>query len=433
MARLRGTGMGAGMAMGTAAVIRLQSGAVLMPEMPARVASLLAMRRLTETPEVVLVAADLLTAQAIAASLSWARVVGIAAEHDLSSAVTPSIPTVIGVAGLMSAADDDVLILVDATRGVVLVEPDPIYLAQYTSEHDRVAPRNRIYLDEAHLPAQTLDGRAISVTAFAAEGELEIALAAGPDAVYHPLPLVFDPDDLRRHLSRTLATLAGKPLIVPYNQSVPLSPLVEAASMADITLCVADPEGGTAPNAALLQALGEDIAAAQAECGERDRLFGTPRIATMVNASRIWPPEESAALVDQLAACGVTRIVVSFAEGPATLEGLAEFTAAASISLLPVMCWLEEGLALAAPAIGVPASPPDGAPEDSLPPADAELAARTGPGAITDPAAVAQLLVGAGITGFIVGRSDIGRIKAAINADTFAGSREHLAQWLEAR
>src|SRR4051794_20970685 len=131
MARLRGTGLGAGMAMGTAAVVRMSTGVPLMPQAPERITTLIGQRRLTETPEVILVAEDYRTALALSASLGWAKVVGIAAERSDSDAAVPSIPTVTGLSGLMRQAADDVLILVDATRGVVLVDPDPIYLAQY--------------------------------------------------------------------------------------------------------------------------------------------------------------------------------------------------------------------------------------------------------------------------------------------------------------
>ena len=156
MARLRGTGLGAGMAMGTAAVVRRTAGVYVMPEPPPRIASLEAKRRLTETPEIVVAAEEYSTAFAIAASLAWATVVGIVTERDAQDAAIPAFPAVVGVTGLMAAVSDDTLVLVDATRGVVLIDPDPIYLAQYTAEHDRIVPKNRIYLDEEHIPAQTL-------------------------------------------------------------------------------------------------------------------------------------------------------------------------------------------------------------------------------------------------------------------------------------
>src|SRR4051794_32188262 len=128
MARLRGTGLGAGMAMGTAAVVRMRGSVPLMPEAPPRITALIAQRRLTETPEVIVVGDDYRNAVAIAASLPWAKVVGIAAERDDPDAAVPSIPAVTGMPGLLKATAEDVLVLVDATRGVVLIDPDPIYL-----------------------------------------------------------------------------------------------------------------------------------------------------------------------------------------------------------------------------------------------------------------------------------------------------------------
>src|SRR5262249_27033726 len=117
MAKLRGRGVGAGMAMGTAAGVGVAGGVPLLPEAPERIASLIAARRLTETPEVILVADDYRTALALAPSLSWAKVVGIASASAGAEAPVSSLPAVVDLSGLMSAAQDDVLLLVDASRG----------------------------------------------------------------------------------------------------------------------------------------------------------------------------------------------------------------------------------------------------------------------------------------------------------------------------
>src|SRR5690349_9264001 len=119
MARLRGTGLGAGMALGTAAVVRVRGGIPMTPEPPAALAAQIAQRRLTETPEVILVADDYRTGLALAGALSWAKVVGLAAGSAEPDAPVPPFPAVVNVAGLMDAMQDDMLMLVDAGRGIV--------------------------------------------------------------------------------------------------------------------------------------------------------------------------------------------------------------------------------------------------------------------------------------------------------------------------
>lgn len=402
MARLRGTGLGAGMAMGTAAVVRMRTGVPLMPEAPPRITAMVAQRRLTETPEVVVVAEDLRTALVLSASLPWATVVGIAVERDDPDAAIPSVPTVVGLPGLMRAAVDDVLILVDATRGVALIDPDPIYLAQYTAEHDRVAPKNRIYLDEAHLPAQTLDGRTLSVVAATDGVGVAAALASGPDALYHVLPLSFDPDDVRRHLAEVVAIAAGKPLIVPFNPSLPLTPLLEAASYADITLALSPSGTEFMPGGGTIAGLLREIELAQAECAERDVLFGTPRIAADISAASpdAWPPEEAvAALLEGAAAAGATRLIFCGSLEGDALHHLSALTAAASVNLMPVTFYLN------------PEAPSEG-PEDTEKTLSHHI----------------RLLIGAGVSAFLVSAESTQACKAIVRTVSLSECEEELAR-----
>src|SRR4051794_612975 len=102
MARLRGTGLGAGMAMGTAAVVSMRGGMPIAPGIPQRLVAQIAQHRLTETPEVIVVAEDYRTALAMTAAISWAKVVGIASERADPDAAVPPFPAVTGITGLMS-------------------------------------------------------------------------------------------------------------------------------------------------------------------------------------------------------------------------------------------------------------------------------------------------------------------------------------------
>src|SRR5579871_1311412 len=282
MARLRGSGLGVGMALGTAAVVTVRGGVPLLPEMPERIANLIATRRLSETPEVVLVARDYAMAYALASSLTWAKVVGIAAERAEPDAPFPPFPAVVSVPGLLAAATQDVLMLIDARNGVVLVDPDPISLSQYTAEHDHLAPKHRYYLDEAHLPAQTLDGRTLQIVASTEEesGGVGSAIEAGADRLYAALPLDFDSEAQRKNLMRLVNAAASKPLILAYNSVLSLPALLETAAYTDLTMAIPpSPEnedrGADAEGVARLVA---EMAVAQAECQEQDIPCGLPRL-----------------------------------------------------------------------------------------------------------------------------------------------------------
>src|SRR5580700_180707 len=113
MPRIRGIGVGSGMAIGTAAVIREKNGIPVPPSIPDRIAMQIATHRLAETPEVVLIARDFTTALAISSSISWARVAAIASETAPDGAPVLPIPVVMGLRGLVDMVQDDVLVLVD--------------------------------------------------------------------------------------------------------------------------------------------------------------------------------------------------------------------------------------------------------------------------------------------------------------------------------
>src|SRR5580658_8148902 len=129
MPRIRGIGLGSGMAIGTAAVIREKNGIPIPPSIPDRIAVQIATHRLAETPEVVLIARDFTTALALSSTITWARVAAIAAETTPPNAPVLPIPVVIGLPGLVDMVRDDVLVLVDAGSNFVFPDPDPIYLA----------------------------------------------------------------------------------------------------------------------------------------------------------------------------------------------------------------------------------------------------------------------------------------------------------------
>ena len=343
MARLRGEGLGTGLALGTAAVVRMRNGIPMLPEVPERIAQLLASRRLTETPEVVLIAPDYRTALAVSGSLSWGKVVAIAAEHAEEDSVVPPFPAVVNVSNLAGSVRDDVLILVDARNGVVLVDPDPVYLGQYTSEHARIAPRHRFHLEETHLPAQTQDGRAFQVIA-AVTSQLEIgsALEQGADALFVPfdsalLPLFVDAAARKRLLFELVDRAAGKPLIFFDEYSIEPLDLLVAGAQADITVIVPPREG--VPGLGLSEWTAQ-IQEAQEVCLENEIGFQTPRLGadiTMLYEDELWggwvSPEPA---VNALAEYGAVRLHFQW-HGEDLNPHFREIMAAAEGSTLPIL------------------------------------------------------------------------------------------------
>ncbi len=343
MARLRGTGVGAGMALGAAAVVRVRGGIPMLPEVPVRIAELVAMRRLTEVPEVILAVEDYRTGLTLAGALSWARVVGIAAESAEPDARIPPFPAVVGVPNLMSVVEDEMLLLVDAERGVVLADPDPIAIAQYQAEHDHIAPRHRFYLESAHLAAQTLDGRTLQVVArVTSEEEVAEAIEDGADALYVPfnvplLPATEDAQAQRYHLRTLTEQAAGKPLLLADDYALSARMLVEMAARAEITLTV--PPREDLEGLGLAECLAE-LQEAEAECFEEEMACSLPRLAVDIAAvPEQETPEQITARIEALAARGATQLLLSlegYSLDETMLPHLETLIAAARSHLLPV-------------------------------------------------------------------------------------------------
>ena len=408
MARLRGAGLGTGTVLGTAAVIRVRGGIPLMPEPPADIAERLALHRLTEKPEVILVADDYRTALVIAGALPWGTVTGIVAAYADADSPVPAVPAVVNVKDLMAQVDNGMLVLVDATRGVILADPDGMAVAHYQAEHDRIAPRRRLFLESVHLPARTLDGRTIQVAArVETPADITTALEEGADALYVPFQasLLPDSDDdrQRRNLFRLADLGAGKPLILSDDYALASTAVLEAADRADITLAVPPRED--------LAGLGmEEISVewmeTQADCFENDVLCALPRLAVdLVSLPAHLSLEQEAGWVEALAGFGATRLVLNLEHEIADVSLLARLEtliAAASANLMQVT---------AAVALHGFALFEENDPEDS-----SEMAV--------------PLLVGTGLTGLIVRPSVVTATKTRVNGLNFSECRESLLQLL---
>jgi hypothetical protein len=337
------------MALGTAVVVQMRDGLPMLPDPPERIARAVGIRRVSERPEVILVADDYRTALALSGALPWAKVAGIAAAGGGKGATTPPFPAVVNATGLMDVVQNDLLLLVDAERGVVFVDPNPVALAQYTMEHAHVAPKHRLYLDEEHQPALTLDGTQIQVVARLQRWEeIRTALHQGVDALHLPLdntllPESLDEAELRKDLFRLIDAVASKPLLLSDRFTLPLQTVLMAAAKADLTLAIPPQEHLDGLGFAELMA---EMRNAETECYEEDQVCAFPRLAADLGSLSDWS-EGGASVqtrVEKLAAQGATRLLIgleqeSLSEG--ALLALDPLLAAAHSNLLPafVSAW----------------------------------------------------------------------------------------------
>lgn len=418
MSRLRGAGRGRGMALGTAAIVRMRNGFPLLPPIPARIADQLAKRKMTEMPDVILVAEDYRLALDIASSLRWARVVGIAAASAPSDAPISALPAVVNVAGLLDIVQDDMLIVVDADHDLVIADPIGLDVAHYQAERDKIAPRRRLFLDDVHLPAETLDGRAVLVPARVETSEqVTIALEQGADAIYVPFDAPLMPEDVddvtqRRNLLELIDHAAGKPLLLADHYALPPMLLLEASLRADLMIAVPlqDHLDGLG-----LGELGSELNEAQADCLANDAQCELPRLAVLLTSldrvRAFHDLEQMAFFMDRLAVGNAIRLVLDseYPHGsPYERKDLALLdlvVAAANATMLPVIVAFDRS-AWKDANTQVEASPAD------------------------DYHTQMRFLVGVGASGIIAGPSEVKAMKAAIREMNFSECREALSEIL---
>jgi phosphohistidine swiveling domain-containing protein len=437
MAILRGSALGMGFALGTATLVRLRGGALVPPSIPPRIAAQMA-RRSEEKPDVILVAEDYMMAAAFSDSIQWANVVGIAAASAPPDAiVTSTLPVVAGVAGLLENIQDDMLLIVDADRGLVVTDPDGIVVAQYQAKRNNLAPKRRLYLDEGHLVAQTIDGHTVQVFARVSTlDDLTTALHTGADALYIPsdcelLPVSAEAeghggaadallqmeteqqaeDDVQhRQLVELVRLAGGKPLLLADNYDISAQALLETAAMADITVfCPLMPhlEGQGVGE------LGQELNEVRADCLANDELCDMPRLALEIPANHPLPlddPEQATFYADRLAYNGATRLLVTLEDEQINAESLAwlgGLVAAANTVMLPVIAqWLLWAFSFGGEDTSE--EPLEGRAQNTL-----------------------CLLIGAGIGSLIVAASDVTKMKTAIRNANHADCRETLRAFLK--
>ncbi len=136
----------------------------------------------------ILLAYDLSPADALSLSLerisAFATEVGGKTTHTGILARNLQIPAVVGVGGLEDEAKDGDLLVVDGLEGKILLEPSEAELEEYILRQHRFDDYERDTRKNAALPAETEDGRRVSVLANV-EGpeEVESLRALGGEGV----------------------------------------------------------------------------------------------------------------------------------------------------------------------------------------------------------------------------------------------------------
>jgi phosphotransferase system enzyme I (PtsI) len=136
----------------------------------------------------VVVAEDLTPAET--AGLGALQVVGLVLEHGGPTSHTAilakslGLPCVMGVSGIVAAVSPGALVWVDGDSGTVVVEPDAAAKEEARRAAERHEARERGFLRESDLPAETLDGHAVTLLAnVELPVEVEAAAARGAEGI----------------------------------------------------------------------------------------------------------------------------------------------------------------------------------------------------------------------------------------------------------
>jgi phosphotransferase system enzyme I (PtsI) len=177
--------------------------------------------------QVVVIAHDLLPSQT--AALDKAMVRGFATDvggrtsHTAIVARAMGIPAVVGLGHVTTAVTGGDTVIIDGTRGMVIVDPDAEQLAEhreYERKHVEVEHELSLLRD---LPAQTLDGHAVSLMAnIEFPGEVADALQRGAQGIglyrteFLYLAADHEPSEEEHYAAyaEALKDLGGRPLVI---------------------------------------------------------------------------------------------------------------------------------------------------------------------------------------------------------------------------
>ena len=116
--------------------------------------------------------------------LAFVTDVGGRTSHTAIMAKSLEIPAVVGLAVATKRIQKDEFLIVDGTRGDVLVDPDPAAVKRYELEQRRNQEVNRQLLHLKDLPAETLDRHTVTLSAnIELPDEVPSVIAHGADGI----------------------------------------------------------------------------------------------------------------------------------------------------------------------------------------------------------------------------------------------------------
>ena len=116
--------------------------------------------------------------------LSLVTVAGGQTTHTAILARSLHIPAVVGVSGLLEVSREGDLVIVDALKGRVYLDPDETELLEFARRQEEYSRWQEQVRRSAHLPAETLDAVRIVVRANIEEArECESVLASGAEGI----------------------------------------------------------------------------------------------------------------------------------------------------------------------------------------------------------------------------------------------------------
>jgi hypothetical protein len=133
----------------------------------------------TDLPVVIVICSSL--AEGLQFKFPGLRVTGIVAESE--EIVTSGVPSVVGVDQLLDSVKSGDIVIVDGAHGIVSVDPDAGTVMHY-QELETHAKTRRLFLESAHLPAVTQDGRTVLTLATVTQVvDADDALREGADGL----------------------------------------------------------------------------------------------------------------------------------------------------------------------------------------------------------------------------------------------------------
>jgi phosphoenolpyruvate-protein phosphotransferase (PTS system enzyme I) len=179
------------------------------------------------TQDVVVISHDLLPSQT--AALDRAHVRGFATDvggrtsHTAIVARAMGIPAVVGLGNITAEVSGGDTIIIDGSRGVVIVNPDPDQLVEYQEDAAKLVRLETELKTLAHLPAETQDGHIVSLQAnIEGSNDIEEAVIRGAQGIglfrteYLYLRKQIEPTEEEHYTeyAESLKKLQGMPLVI---------------------------------------------------------------------------------------------------------------------------------------------------------------------------------------------------------------------------